>query len=92
MSDRVFYASAALFALALIALSLVWPQGEGARSPGPFGKAEITPSYVAAQKKKEEARAREKLGLKPGETLKPEQLGLPPEPKKNKKTKEADDE
>ncbi len=40
MSDRVFYPLAALIALALIALSLVWPQGLGAPSPAPFGHAE----------------------------------------------------
>ena len=37
MSDRVFFAGAALIALAIIALALVWPQGWGERSPGPFG-------------------------------------------------------
>jgi hypothetical protein len=37
MSDRVFFPLVALIALALIALSLVWPQGSGASSPGPFG-------------------------------------------------------
>ncbi len=34
--DRVFYPLAALVAAALIALALVWPQGQGAPSPGPF--------------------------------------------------------
>jgi hypothetical protein len=37
MDDRLFYPIAALAALALIALAAVWPQGLGARSPGPFG-------------------------------------------------------
>lgn len=37
MSDRVFFALAALAAVALIALALVWPQGLGRPSPGPFG-------------------------------------------------------
>ncbi len=36
MSDRVFFPLAALIALALIGLALVWPQGQGAQSPGPF--------------------------------------------------------
>ncbi|HEX4741665.1 MAG TPA: hypothetical protein VH353_10065 [Caulobacteraceae bacterium] len=37
MSDRLFFPLVALIALALIALSLVWPQGSGAPSPAPFG-------------------------------------------------------
>jgi hypothetical protein len=37
MSDRVFFSLAALMAVLLIALAAVWPQGLGARSPGPFG-------------------------------------------------------
>jgi hypothetical protein len=35
--DRIFYPLAALVIAALIALAMVYPQGEGARSPGPFG-------------------------------------------------------
>ncbi|MBV8682331.1 MAG: hypothetical protein JO111_05625 [Caulobacteraceae bacterium] len=38
MSDRLFFPLVALIALALIALSLVWPQGLGAPSPAPFGQ------------------------------------------------------
>lgn len=34
--DRVFYPLAALAAVAILALALVWPQGQGAASPGPF--------------------------------------------------------
>jgi hypothetical protein len=37
--DRIFYPLAALVAGALIFLAAVYPQGEGARSPGPFGHA-----------------------------------------------------
>jgi hypothetical protein len=36
--DRVFYPLAFLFAAALVALALVWPQGQGAPSPGAFAK------------------------------------------------------
>ncbi len=36
MSDRVFFGAAALIVAAMIALALVWPQGQGAPSPGPF--------------------------------------------------------
>jgi hypothetical protein len=63
MSDRVFYSGAALLALLVVGLALVWPQGEGRRSPGPFGRAEITPSYVAAEKRKAETKARKQLGV-----------------------------
>ena len=37
MSDRVFFTLAALFTTAVVGLAMVWPQGLGARSPGPFG-------------------------------------------------------
>jgi len=37
MSDRFALPLLALLALGLIALALVWPQGLGRRSPGPFG-------------------------------------------------------
>ena len=39
MPDRVFYPLAALVMIALIALATVYPQGQGARSPKPFGHA-----------------------------------------------------
>lgn len=34
--DRVFYPLAVLIIAGLIGLALVWPQGQGAPSPGPF--------------------------------------------------------
>jgi len=37
MSDRIFFSLAALAAVVMVALAAVWPQGLGARSPGPFG-------------------------------------------------------
>jgi hypothetical protein len=37
MPDSVALPALALVAAGLIALALVWPQGEGARSPAPFG-------------------------------------------------------
>jgi hypothetical protein len=37
MPDRLFFPLVAGIALALIALALLWPQGQGARSPAPFG-------------------------------------------------------
>ena len=37
MYDRLLFSLLGLAALAMIGLALVWPQGLGARSPGPFG-------------------------------------------------------
>lgn len=74
LSDRVFFGMAAGLAALTIALALVWPQGEGARSPWPFGHQVVIPSYVAAKKKRDEQRAREHAPLRPAvhpETPKP---------------------
>jgi hypothetical protein len=38
MLDRLYLPFLGLCAVAVIALSLVWPQGLGARSPGSFGR------------------------------------------------------
>ena len=43
MSNRLFFAGAALAAVALVGLALVTPQGLGARSPAPFGHPVATP-------------------------------------------------
>jgi hypothetical protein len=50
MLDRLYLPFLGLVAAAAIALSLVWPQGLGARSPGPFGHtpAQQTPQMKAA--------------------------------------------
>jgi len=47
MSDRVFFSLCALLAAGMIALALVWPQGLGARSPGPFGGPLAQPAPAA---------------------------------------------
>jgi|HubBroStandDraft_3_1064219.scaffolds.fasta_scaffold36441_4 hypothetical protein len=39
MADRYFYPLLGLIVAGMIALSFVWPQGLGARSPAPFGHA-----------------------------------------------------
>lgn len=46
-----------LLAVMIIALALVWPQGIGARSPGPFGHTPVqqTPEMQAAMKRQTEA-------------------------------------
>ena len=56
MSDRVFYSGLALVAAALIVLALVWPQGLGARSPGPFGSVPVQqrPEVQAAMRREAE--------------------------------------
>ena len=52
MSDRLFYPLAALVAVAMIALGLMWPQGFGARAPGPLGHPVVVPDYVVAEERK----------------------------------------
>jgi len=37
MSDGLSLTAIALIAAGVVALALVWPQGQGARSPAPFG-------------------------------------------------------
>ena len=60
MLDRLFLPFLGLLAAAAVALSLVWPQGLGARSPGPFGRTpeQQTPSMQAAMKRENEAAQR----------------------------------
>ncbi|WP_312160357.1 hypothetical protein [Phenylobacterium sp.] len=57
MSDRLFFPLAAALALAMVALAAVWPQGLGARSPGPFGHVPVqqTAQAQAAMKRETEA-------------------------------------
>jgi hypothetical protein len=38
MPDAIAYPAIGLLAAGLIALALVWPQGQGAPSPAPFGR------------------------------------------------------
>ncbi|ESQ80107.1 hypothetical protein [Asticcacaulis sp. YBE204] len=54
MNDKVFYSVAALIALGMITLSLVWPQGLGVRSPAPFGHEIELPDQVRAEREKAE--------------------------------------
>lgn len=57
MFDRLFFPAIGLMAAALIALAMVWPQGLGARSPGPFGETpyQQRPEIQAALKRQHEA-------------------------------------
>ena len=64
MPDRIFMPLMALIGLAMIAFSLVWPQGYGDRSPGPWGTVPVqqTPEMRAKiQREKDAARFRQEL-------------------------------
>ena len=60
MLDRLYLPLLGLVAVGAIALSLVWPQGLGARSPAPFGHTpELqTPAMQAAIKRERDAAQR----------------------------------
>ena len=63
MPDRILMPLLAFIGLALIAFSLVWPQGYGARSPGPFGSVPIqqTPEMrIKIQREKDAAALHER--------------------------------
>ena len=60
MLDRLYLPFLGLVAAAAIALSLVWPQGLGDRSPDPFGHTPVqqTPEVQAAMRRQTEAAVR----------------------------------
>ncbi|HEX3700763.1 MAG TPA: hypothetical protein VHV27_08830 [Phenylobacterium sp.] len=60
MLDRLYMPLLGLAAVAAIALSLVWPQGLGARSPAPFGHPPVqqTPAMKAAMDRETQASQR----------------------------------
>jgi len=55
MTDRVFYPLMILTLAAVVALAAVWPQGDGARSPGPFGHAPTQQTAAARAAQAREA-------------------------------------
>ncbi|HEX5379243.1 MAG TPA: hypothetical protein VFW47_11745 [Phenylobacterium sp.] len=57
MLDRLFLPALVALAIAMIGLAMVWPQGLGDRSPGPFGHTPVqqTPEMQAAMKREAEA-------------------------------------
>ncbi|MDP3853956.1 hypothetical protein [Phenylobacterium sp.] len=57
MLNRLFFPALAALALGLVALAMVWPQGLGDRSWGPFGRPPVqrTPEMQAAMKRETEA-------------------------------------
>ena len=63
MNEKIFYPVVALFTVLLIALSLVWPQGQGSVSPKPFGHAIEWPDYYRMVKDRD-ARHKRQLAEK----------------------------
>ncbi|MFC3076507.1 hypothetical protein ACFODL_00245 [Phenylobacterium terrae] len=57
MFSRLFFPMIGLVAAGLIGLAMVWPQGLGARSPGPFGETpyQQRPEVQAAIRRQHEA-------------------------------------
>ena len=65
MRDRTLFALMGLGAALMIALALVWPQGLGARSPGPFGHPPVQESAQARAAKARASAPPPVLGLAP---------------------------
>ena len=59
MNAKIFYPAAAAIALLMIALSFVWPQGQGQRSPAPFGHAIETPDYYRMVRERDARRQKQ---------------------------------
>jgi len=80
MPDRIFMPFMALIGLALVALSLVWPQGYGDRSPDPFGSVPIqqTPEMKAKiQREKDAATQRDQQARQQMSDARAEAVGAP---------------
>jgi hypothetical protein len=86
MSDRIFLALMSAACVAMIGFAAIWPQGLGARSPGPFGHVPVqqTPQMraimaraAAAQSSRHLARA-QTAGAQLRRTLSPAPLQAPP--------------
>jgi hypothetical protein len=81
MLHRFFFPAIVVLALAMTALALVWPQGLGDRSPGPFGHTPIqrTPAMQAAMRREHDsaqqdlARARAVVTDRQAEAIAPQQ-------------------
>ena len=59
MNERLFYIASAAVAVLIIALSLVWPQGEGRPSLAPFGHAKTEPDYYRMVRERTARQAKE---------------------------------
>lgn len=81
MNDRLFYPLIGVVAVLLIAFAAVWPQGMGARSPGPFGHTpEQQRPEVRAALEREKARAALAAQAQGGEDDKPQAAPAAPSP------------
>lgn len=60
MGNKLFYSLMGILTVGMIALAFVWPQGEGSRSPAPFGHAITLPDYIRARQETAEREARKK--------------------------------
>lgn len=65
LSDRLFFAAAGAFLVLTVGLALVWPQGEGVRSPGPFGKPVVI-TAASAKAERQEAEKRKAKAARQG--------------------------
>ena len=65
MKDRLFLSLLAAVAALMIGFAAVWPQGLGARSPGPFGHTPLqqTPAMQAAMAREAAAQDRKRHGV-----------------------------
>ena len=59
MLDRLYLPILGVLAAAAVALALVWPQGLGDRSPGPFGHEPVQRSAAMQAAMRRETRASE---------------------------------
>lgn len=81
MLDRLFLPALIALTIGLVSLAMVWPQGLGDRSPGPFGHTPLqqTPEMKAAMAKESTeaneraARAKQALIDLQAQTLAPTQ-------------------
>ncbi|OYU69348.1 MAG: hypothetical protein CFE28_04620 [Alphaproteobacteria bacterium PA2] len=81
MLDRLFLPALIALTIGLVSLAMVWPQGLGDRSPGPFGHTPVqqTPEMKAAMAKESTeaneraARAKQALIDLQAQTLAPTQ-------------------
>ncbi|HEY5413044.1 MAG TPA: hypothetical protein VIJ94_20200 [Caulobacteraceae bacterium] len=72
MSDRVLFSLVGLVSLMMIGLAMVWPQGLGARSPGPFGHTPVQQTAAARAARARAASPPPVLGMAPAATPAPE--------------------
>ena len=65
MKDRVVFSLFALATVLIVGFAAIWPQGYGARSPGPFGSTPIqqTPEMKAAMAREAVAQTRKRQGV-----------------------------